>query len=264
MIAVASRLVGIQLRDVVRSRWILLYTGFFLFLTEGLLRFSASDEHALLSLATAILMIVPLAMLVLATIHVYNTREFTELLLAQPIARSSLFVGLYGGFALPAAGGFLIGVGLPFLMRGGGDPAVRGALATLLLVGAALTLAFAAIAVAVALRTEDKLRGVGLALGVWLLTAVLYDGLVLTGVALLSEYPIERPLLGLMFANPVDLGRVLLLMHLDAAALLGYTGAVFERFFSGARGTWLASAMLVFWIALPLAVGARCFRRKDF
>lgn len=115
-----------------------------------------------------------------------------------------------------------------------------------------------------ALDGDHKLRRVGLALGVWLLTAVLYDGLVLTGVALLSEYSIERPLLGLMFANPVDLGRVLLLMHLAAAALLGYTGAVFERFFSGARGTWLASAMLAFWVALPIMVGARCFRRKDF
>ncbi|MFI5228715.1 MAG: ABC transporter permease [Gemmatimonadales bacterium] len=263
MSGVALRLIGIQVRDVVRSRWILVYTSFFLLLTEGLLRFSASDEHALLSLATASLMVVPLAMLVLATIHVYNAREFTELLLAQPIARASLFAGLYGGFAIPAAGGYLIGVGLPFLVRGV-DPAARGALLTLLLVGGALTFAFAAIACAVALRTEDRLRGVGIALGVWLFTAVLYDGLVLIGVALLSDYPIERPLLGLMFANPVDLARVLLLMHLDAAALLGYTGAVFERFFSGARGTWLAAGALAFWIALPSAFGARCFRRKAF
>jgi len=261
---VTARLAGIQARDVVRSRWILVYTSFFLLLTEGLLRFSATDEHALLSLATASLMIVPLAMLVLATIHVYNAREFTELLLAQPIARSSLFAGLYGGFALPAAGGFLLGVGLPFLVRGGGDPAARGALVTLLLVGAALTFAFAALAFAIALLTEERLRGVGIALGVWLLTAVLYDGLVLIGTAVFSDYPIERPLLGLMFANPVDLGRVLLLMHLDAAALLGYTGAVFERFFSGARGTWLAAVMLAFWIALPISFGARSFRRKDF
>lgn len=255
---------SIQMRDVVRSRWILVYTGFFLLLSEGLLRFSGDEAKAVLSLATASLMIIPLATLVLATIYVYTTREFTELLLAQPIRRSSLFAGLYAGLSVPAAAGFIVGVATPFAIRGGGDPAQRGALVALLLAGAALTWAFTAIAFCVALRTEDKLRGVGIALGVWLVLAVAYDGLVLTAVALLADYPIERPLLGLMFANPVDLARVALLMRLDAAALLGYTGAVFARFFGGAAGTWLAAGMLMLWVAGPAAIAARWFRRKDF
>ena len=264
MTRVALTIAGIQGRDVLRSRWILVYTSFFLLLSEGLLRFSGDETKAVLSLATASLMIIPLATLVLATIYVYAAREFTELLLAQPIRRSSLFAGLYAGLALPAAAGFLAGVAVPFILRGGADPALRGAFATLLLVGTALTLAFTAIAFCVALRTEDRLRGVGVALGVWLLVAVAYDGIVLTVVMLLSDYPLERPMLALMFANPVDLGRVLLLTHLDASALLGYTGAVFERFFTRASGAWLAAGMLLLWIAAPVAVGARWFKRKDF
>jgi len=261
---VARTIAALQARDVVRSRWILVYSGFFLLLSEGLLRFSGDDAKAVLSLATASLMIIPLATLVLATIYVYTTREFTELLLAQPIRRSSLYAGLYAGLSLPAAAGFLVGVAVPFVLRGGGDPAIRGALVTLLLVGSALTCAFTAIAFCVALRTEDRLRGVGVALGVWLLLAVAYDGLVLTVVALLGDYPIERPLLALTFANPVDLGRVLLLMRLDASALLGYTGAVFERFFAGNIGACLAAGMLLLWIAAPVALGSHWFRRKDF
>ena len=260
----AVTIAGFQARDVMRSRWILVYSGFFFLLSEGLLRFSGDEAKAVLSLATASLMVIPLATLVLATIYVYTAREFTELLLAQPIRRSSLYAGLYAGLALPAVAGFLVGVAAPFVLRGGGDPALRGALLTLLLVGSALTCAFTALAFCVALRTEDRLRGVGIALGVWLLVAVAYDGLVLTMVALLGDYPIERPLLALMFANPIDLGRVLMLMHLDAAALLGYTGAVFERFFAGNSGACLAAGMLVFWIAAPIAVGARWFRHKDF
>jgi len=261
---VAITIAGIQARDVIRGRWILVYSGFFFLLSEGLLRFSGDEAKAVLSLSTASLMIIPLATLVLATIYLYTSREFTELLLAQPIRRSSLFVGLYAGLAFPATVGFLVGVAAPFVMRGGGDPALRGALATLLLVGAALTCAFTAIAFCVALGTEDRLRGVGVALGVWLLVAVAYDGLVLTAVALLGDYPIERPLLALMFANPVDLARVLLLMHLDAAALLGYTGAVFAKFFAGNLGACLAAGMLLFWIVAPVAAGARWFMRKDF
>ncbi len=92
----------------------------------------------------------------------------------------------------------------------------------------------------------------------------MYDGVVLTAVALFSDYPIERPLLALMFANPIDLGRVLLLLQLDAAALMGYTGAVFERFIGASHGSVLAAGMLCLWVVAPFAFGARQFRRKDF
>jgi Cu-processing system permease protein len=264
MTALVIKVARTQARDTLRSRWILVYSAFFLLLTEGLLRFSGGDARAVLSLGTATLMVIPLATLILSTIYVYNAREFTELLLAQPIRRSALFAGLYLGLALPTVAGFAAGVGIPFLIRGGGDPAQRGAILTLLAVGVALTFVFTALAFCIALRADDRLKGVGVAFGVWLLLSVLYDGVVLTAVALFSDYPIERPLLGLMLANPVDLGRVLLLLRLDVAALMGYTGAVFERFFGGIGGTLLASGMLALWIVAPIAGGAWLFRRKDF
>jgi Cu-processing system permease protein len=263
MTHLVARLATTNARDALRSRWILVYTASFLLLTEGLLRFSGGDAKAVLSLATASLMIIPLATLVLATIYVYNAREFTELLLAQPIRRSAMYAGLYLGLALPMAAGFVAGVALPFLARGGAEPGQLGAILTLLAIGAALTLIFTAIAFCIALRADDRLRGVGMALGVWLLVSVLYDGAVLTIVALFSDYPIERPLVGLTLANPVDLGRVLMLLKLDVAAMMGYTGAVFERFFGGG-GVLLAAAVLALWIAAPLALGARQFIRKDF
>lgn len=260
MTAIVAKVARSQGRDVLRSRWILVYTGFFLLLTEGLLRFAGSDAMAVLSLATAALMIIPLATLMLSTIYVYSTRDFTEVLLAQPIRRLDLYLGLYLGLALPTAGSFLVGVALPFVLRG---IAPTGPLGSLLAIGVTLTFVFSAIAFCIALRAEDRLRGVAIALGVWLLAAVIYDGIVLTLVALFADYPLERPLLGLMFANPVDLGRVILLMRLDASALMGYTGAVFERFFAG-RGSIIASAILAAWVAIPATAAGRMFRTKDF
>lgn len=261
---VTAKIVRAQARDAVRSRWLVGYAAFFLLLTEGVIRFSGDGSKAILTLASATLIVVPLVTLVLSTIHVYNAREFTELLLAQPIRRSSLFKGQYLGLALPLAAAFIAGVGLPFLLHGGGDPANRGALLTLVAVGATLTLVFTAIAFSIALFAEDRLRGLGIALGIWLLVGLLYDGLVLVAVALFSDYPIERPLLVLTFANPIDLARVLLLLKLDVAALLGYTGAVFQRIFSGPLGPALAAGMLGLWIAVPTAIAARQFTRKDF
>jgi Cu-processing system permease protein len=253
-----------ELSDVLRSRWLVIYTLFFLAVTDSLLRFTAGGANAEVGLLNVVLVIIPLVSIVFGTMHRYNAREFTELLLAQPIRRSVLFKGLYLGLALPLAAGFIAGVSLPFLLHGGGDPAYRAAMITLVATGTALTFIFTAISFSIALFAEDRLRGLGIALGVWLLVGLLYDGLVLVAVALFADYPIERPILALTLANPVDLARVLLLLKLDVAALMGYTGAVFQRVFSGPLGPSLAAGMLGLWIAVPLAVGARQFRRKDF
>jgi Cu-processing system permease protein len=264
MTGVVRKVVRSQLRDAMRSRWLTVYTVFFALLAEGLIRFAGSDAKAILTLTTVVLIVIPLVTLVLSTIYVYNAREFTELLLAQPIKRSSMFAGLYLGLTLPLAAGFAAGVALPFIVRGGGDPALRGALLALLAIGVMLTGIFTAIAFWIALRAEDRLRGLGMALGVWLLLGLLYDGAVLVVVAVFADYPIERPLLALSFANPIDLGRMIMLLRLDVAALMGYTGAVFQRFFSGASGVALASAALAAWMIIPLTLSARLFRRKDF
>jgi heme A synthase len=45
---------------------------------------------------------------------------------------------------------------------------------------------------------------------------------------------------------------------------MGYTGAVFNRFFSGAVGLTVIAAALTTWIAGPLALGYIGFKRKDF
>ena len=50
----------------------------------------------------------------------------------------------------------------------------------------------------------------------------------------------------------------------DAAALMGYPGAVFERFFGSGAGLALAGAALLAWTAVPFLLGARGFARKDF
>jgi Cu-processing system permease protein len=264
MSRIVAKVLKYQASDAARSRWLVVYTLFFFVAAEGLLRFAGGDAKAVLSLMNVVLFVIPLVTLVLGTVYLYNAREFTELLLAQPINRGTLYAGLYLGLALPLAAAFVVGVGVPFLVRAGGDPAFRGAVAALLGTGVVLTASFTAIAFVIATRADDRLRGLGLAIGVWLLLALLYDGIVLVIAATFADYPIERSLLALTFANPIDLARVLLLLELDVSALMGYTGAVFQHFFSGAYGIAAAGGALLVWIAAPIALGARFFRRKDF
>ena len=80
---------------------------------------------------------------------------------------------------------------------------------------------------------------------------------------LFADYPVERPVLVMMLANPVDLARVLLLMQFDASALMGYTGAVLQRTLAGGAGIAVAVAALAGWVALPGYWAWRMFRRKD-
>ena len=252
-----------ELRDVVRGRWLIAYAAFFLLLTEALLRFGGAGERALLSLTNVVLLVIPLMSLVFGAMYLYGAREFNELLLSQPVSRRQLFGGLYLGLAVPLALAFALGVALPFLGRAG---AVGGlpALAVLLGVGVALTLVFTAIAFLVAIRLDDRAQGLGAAVLLWLLLAVVYDGLVLFVAMTFVDYPLEKPMLALMLANPLDLGRVLLLMTFDAAALMGYTGAVFHRFFGTPAGVSVAVTAMLMWLAVPLVLGLRRFQRKDF
>jgi Cu-processing system permease protein len=259
-----TRIARSQVRDVARSRWLLLYTLFFFAASEGLLQFSGGEAKALASLASLVVLVIPLATIVFGTVYVYNARDFVELVLAQPVRRRDLLLGLYLGLVLPPAVGFVVGTSLPFFLHGLATGRAAPALFALLAVGSALTGVFTGLALAIALRTDDRLRGLGLAIATWLVLAVVYDGLVLLGVTMLADHPLERAMIALMLANPIDLGRVALLLELDAAALMGYTGAALQRVLGTAAGAALAGAALAGWIVGPAIVAMRRFQRKDF
>jgi Cu-processing system permease protein len=260
----ASKVLKFQLRDLARSRWVLGYTLLLLALTEALLRFGGTGPRAVISLLNVVLILLPLVSVVFGTMYLYGAREFIELLLAQPVGRPALFTGLYAGLALPLVLGFLLGVGLPFLWAGQGDGSGSGSIGLLLATGTLLTLIFTALAFLVSVLVVDRARGLGLAIMLWLGVTVLYDAILVLVATTMADYPLELPLLGLTLLNPVDLGRVLLLLRLDAAALMGYTGAVFERFFGSALGTGVTIGALALWVAGPMLLGMRRFVAKDF
>ncbi|MEX0822034.1 MAG: ABC transporter permease subunit [Rhodothermales bacterium] len=257
------KLAKYELRDVMRSRWILLYGLFFLGLTEALLRFGGGTTHALISLINVVLLIVPLVGIVFGTMYLYSAREFVELLLSQPVNRRQLYVGLYVGLVGPLTAAFLVGTAVPFLARGltAGD---LSAFLSLLGAGTFLTLIFVGFAFPISIGSDERVRGLGLALATWLGLSVVYDGFVLFILQAAANYPLEGAALVMTMLNPVDLARSLLLLQFDVAALMGYTGAVFEQFFGSAFGTATALAVLVVWTALPFGIGMARFRKKDF
>lgn len=259
-----ARILKYELHDVVRGKWVAVYAVFFLLLTDALFRFGGGSASVLLSLVNVVLILIPLVGIVFGTMYLYNARAFTELLLSQPVGRRDLYLGLYLGLAVPLSAGFVAGVGLLFAWHGVEAGGHQAALAMLLVAGVLLTFTFVALAYVVALRFEDRVRGLGLALLLWLGFAVLYDGFVLVFAGVFSDYPLEKPMIALTLFNPVDLGRILLLLNFDISALMGYTGAVFERFFGSSLGLLVSTGALIVWVAVPFTLGLMLFRKKDF
>lgn len=251
-----------QFRDLLRTRAVAGYALFVALATWGLLQFGGGAERALPSLATLVVLVVPLVSVLITTTYLYHSGDFIELILSQPVGRRPLFTSLYLGLVVTLVGAFLLGVLAPFLAVGLTE-GVRG-LMILVVAGAFLTAIFVSLGFFVAFRVADPARGNGVALLVWLALAVLYDGGVLYAAYRWAAYPLETPMLLLMALNPVDVARVLLIMGLDASAMMGYTGAVFQDFFGGGWGMVMAISCLTLWVVVPALGALRVFVRKDF
>lgn len=250
--------------DLIRSHWSYLYLLFYLLTALSLLYLSNDLSKVIVSLMNIIVILTPLIGMMLGTMYYYNSREFAELLLAQPVKRSSVFLGQYLGLSLSLSMSFLIGLGLPFIFYGVLVSSQIWDFSMLLIVGVLLTLVFTALAFLVASRFENKIKGFGVAIILWLALAVVYDGLFLLAMLVFESYPLDKAVLGAVLFNPIDLSRILIMLKLDISALLGYTGAVFNKFLGTSTGMVLALAALVLWILAPLGLFLKTTNRKDF
>jgi Cu-processing system permease protein len=246
------------LYDIIKNRIILAYALFLFLVSFGLFQMENEGSKAILSLLTIVLLVTPLISMVFTTIHYYNSYEFMELMLSQPLGRTRILLSEYAGAAISLLTAFLMGVGVPILLF-----APNAAGFALLFTGAALTLIFTSIAFLAAVCSRDKARGIGIALLIWFYFAMLYDGLLLLLLNSFSDYPMEKFTLLLSSLNPIDLGRIFIMLQLDISALMGYTGAVYKDFFGSASGMLFTTGIMLLWMAIPLWLALRLFRKKD-
>src|SRR6185503_7382163 len=98
--------------DILRTRFILVYTLFLLASTVALFQLDTDSSKVILSLMNIALMVVPLVSVVFTTIHFYNSYEFIELMLAQPVNRKVIYLSEYISVGLSLCLAYVIGVGL--------------------------------------------------------------------------------------------------------------------------------------------------------
>ncbi len=250
--------------DLARSRWSYIYFLFYLVLALVLLFLNHDLSKAVITLMNVIIVLVPLIGTIFGVMYYYNSREFTELLLAQPIKRNSIFLGQYLGISISLSLSLFLGIGIPFALYGLFNSAAIWDFSLLLITGVFLTFIFVALAFNISLRNENKIKGFGYAVLLWLFLAVIYDGIFLMSLILFEDYPLDKLSLAGTMLNPVDLSRTLILLKLDISALLGYTGAVFKQFFGTNLGLFISLAVLFLWTIVPTFSILRKARRKDF
>lgn len=252
------RILKYVLYDILQNRIIIGYTLFLLAVSFGLFNISGDPTKGMISLLNIILIVSPLVSIVFATIHFYNSYEFIELLAAQPLRRSVIIISEYTGLAVALVAAILVGIGIPIAISA---PNATGL--TILLVAIGLTLIFVSIALLASVITRDKAKGIGVALLLWFYFALLYDALVLFLMFAFSDYPLEKAMLAVVSLNPIDLSRIVVLLQMDIAALMGYTGALFREFLGTGWGVLFAGTVLLAWAVVPLLFAVRIFRKKD-
>jgi len=253
------KLLKYALYDIVKSRFALLYTLFLVLVAISIYQVSEDMSKVSLSLLNIMLMIVPLISAVFATTHFYNNLEFTELMLAQPVKRRDVFLSQILAVMFVLSMAILLGFGAPMILWGA-DASVL----ILLGIGIGLSIIFAGLAFLASVLTRDKAKAIGISLSFWIYFSLVYDGFVLYLIYSFADYPLEKTTLALVFLNPVDLGRIIMLMQLDISALMGYTGAFFQNFFGSAKGILLSSSVMLLWMFWPIATAMKIFKKKDF
>ncbi len=253
-----NRVIKYVFYDLLRTRFILLYTALLLISTFALFQLDSDPGKVVMSLLNVVLMVVPLVSIVFTTIHFYNSYEFIELMLAQPINRRVVFIGEYLAVTFSLCMAFVAGVGIPILFYG-----ISASALALLFSGVVLTMVFISLAFLASVLTRDKAKAIGIALLFWFYFSLIYDGFLLWFVYAFHDYPLEKITLTLIALNPVDLARVIMLLQLDISALMGYTGAFYKEFFGSSLGIIFSTSILFLWIMIPCLIALRIFSKKD-
>ena len=262
-----------ELRDAVRNRWFLLYTGIFAVLSVALSFLSSLGASAYgkvgygrtaAVLVNLVALIVPLMALSVGAGSIAAERERGTLayLLAQPLDRGEVLLGKFLGLAIALAaalaGGFGVSAAALAVADAHGDAGSFGALVALSMVLALAMLAVGLLVSAVAPRAS---MAVGIAIAVWLAFVLLTD-LGLMGGTLVFKLRAPQ-LLHVALANPLQVFKLAVLARLNPTLdMLGPAG-LYATSTYGKALPWVFTGALVAWIVLPLSAAGAVLSRTS-
>src|SRR3982751_115632 len=111
-----KKIVKYVITDILRNKIVLVYTLFLLAASFSVFSLEDNSSKGLLSLLNIILIVVPLVSIIFSTIYIYNSAEFIELLVSQPLKRKKIWISLFSGLSVSLGLAFFVGAGIPILL----------------------------------------------------------------------------------------------------------------------------------------------------
>lgn len=267
-------LAGKEFRDGLRNRWVAGATILLAALAFAL-TFVGSSPTGLLeakplavtvvSISSLTIFLVPLIALLIGydAIVGESERGCLLLLLTYPVSRLEIVIGKYLGHAAILAVATLVGygaAGAAAAISGSADAESWRAFAGLLASSVMLGLAFLALAYLVSAVVAERSTAAGLAVGIWLVFVIVYD-LALMGAIVATKGAVAADLFtALLLFNPADAYRLFNLTAFDNVRTISGMGGLSA---STHFPAWLLMAVIVGWIALPLAGAIAVFNRRE-
>jgi len=262
-----------ELRDALRNRWLqgyaLLLAALSLVAAWSGLR--ASEGLALqtygrtaATLTNLCLFLAPLVSLVMGASAIAGERDrgTLEYLYAQPITRNAILGGKYAALFVSLTAATLVGfapAGAVIAARAGGGVLLQFLVLPLLAI--LLAASMLAIGLALSARAATGVAAQGFAVLTWFACVLLYD-LVILGVLASASVP-PAALAALLAANPVDAGRVLVVLALEPDLyLLGPAGAWLVETLGAAGAAAMLVGSLLTWTVVALAAAAWSLRLR--
>jgi Cu-processing system permease protein len=218
------------------------------------------------SLASLVILLVPVTALVIGILALSSDRGATEILFSQPVARRTILLGRVLGLFVALAAAQAIGLGgaglVIFWRAGSSGLSAYGILFAGSLAATAIFLGIAALLASGG--SVRRSRALAIALIVWFGTVVLFDVAVLAAATLLTSGPASRLLVTAVLVNPADAVRTATLLGIHGTTAFGAASLALLRFTRGPVGAaLLLGASTLFWILAPLALAVRRIERAD-
>ncbi len=244
--------------DILKNKIVIFYTILLFIISWSVLGLENNYTKATLSLLNVVLLVVPLVSIIFSTIYVYNSSQFIELLLSQPVSRIKVWFNIFLGLSTALVFAFLIGCGIPILLYSSIETGF-----SLIIIGVLLSIIFTSFAMLSAISTRDRAKGIGISIFIWLFFSIIYDGILLILMFQFADYPIEGFMATLAGLNPVGLSRIFVLLQLNISAMLGYSGAIFKQVFGSGGGMGISLLILTIWASVPFILSLIRFNKKD-
>jgi Cu-processing system permease protein len=263
-----------EVRDALASRWLLLYAVLFAVLalsisyigqrnlgSVGFENFSRTTA-GLLNLC---LIMAPLLAVSLGAGAIAGERERGTLtyLLAQPISRFDLLIGKFAGLVAAVGLATIAGFGAAGVVIAlFADSMDAGTYLMLMLLVLALVAIMTGIGLLASVASSTRAQAFAIALLVWFAAVLLFD-LVLIGLVTSASLG-GSSLLALLLLNPVEIVRVLAIIHLEPdLQVLGPFGSYILEELGTTAATAVLLTALAAWAVVPLALAAWLFNRSD-